>query len=80
MVLYPNSRSSLLLHLQNQEAAASVLAELTHLVAWGNAVAASQKLVWAVQRLARLPQESATDGALAALRLITEVCVYNVCL
>ncbi|WIA28115.1 hypothetical protein OEZ86_010692 [Tetradesmus obliquus] len=60
---------------ENQEAAASVLAELTHLVAWGNAVAASQKLVWAVQRLARLPQELATEGALAALRLITEVVV-----
>jgi hypothetical protein len=63
--------------LQNQEAAASVLAELTHLVAWGNSVAASQKLVWAVQRMQRLPQELATEGALAALRLITEV---RVCL
>jgi hypothetical protein len=59
--------------IQNQEAAASVLAELTHLVAWGNSVTASQKLVWAVQRMQRLPQELATEGALAALRLITEV-------
>ena len=52
-----------------------MLAGLTHLVAWGNSVAASQKLVWAVQRLQRLPQELAIDGALAALRLITEVAV-----
>eukprot|EP00882_Tetradesmus_deserticola_P028546 GHRQ01031807.1.p2 GENE.GHRQ01031807.1~~GHRQ01031807.1.p2 ORF type:complete len:216 (+),score=91.22 GHRQ01031807.1:684-1331(+) len=58
---------------ESQEAAAAVLAELTHLVAWGNSVAASQKLVWAVQRLSRLPQELAAEGALAALRLITEV-------
>jgi hypothetical protein len=57
-----------------------VLAELTHLVAWGNnSVAASQKLVWAVQRMQRLPQELATEGALAALRLITEVSLQCVC-
>lgn len=51
-----------------------MLAELTHLVALGNNVVASQKLVWAVQRLQRLPQDLMAEGALAALRLITEVC------
>jgi hypothetical protein len=41
-------------------------------------VAPSQKLVWAVQRMQRLPQELATEGALAALRLITEVSLQYV--
>jgi hypothetical protein len=36
-------------------------------------VVASQKLVWAVQRLQRLPTDLAAEGALSALRLITEV-------
>lgn len=56
-----------------QETAAAVLADLSHLVAWGNQVAASQKLVWAVQRCLKVPAEAMMEGATAALRLITEV-------
>lgn len=52
-----------------------VLAELSHLVASGNSVAACQKLVWSVQRLQRQrhPTADPAEGALAALRLLTEV-------
>jgi hypothetical protein len=58
---------------QNEEVASVVLAELSHIVAAGNAVVvATQKLVWAVQRLQRLPPELQAEGALAALRLISE--------
>lgn len=58
---------------ENQELGAAVLAELSHLVAWGNGVVASQKLVWGMQRLQRVASELRAEGALAALRLITEV-------
>lgn len=53
-----------------------MLAELSHVMAKGNAVVASQKLVLAVQKLQRLPTDLQAEGALASLRLIAEVGVW----
>eukprot|EP00775_Hariotina_reticulata_P002045 gene2045-2367_t len=58
---------------ENQEVAAGVLAELSHIVAHGNVVCAHQKLAWAVQHLQAQSKELAAEGAMAALMLITNV-------
>lgn len=68
----PTTMCATLCMMQAQEIASIVLAELTHIVARDNDVAARRRITWGMQRLQRLPPELAAEGVLAALRLITE--------